>query len=353
MEGNINKRMRKAALALAFSVIICAQTTTTLALDLPVTEVIPMGNTVGINLHSNGLIVVAVAEIQTETGKMSPAADSGITAGDIITHINGSNITSAEEFREAINSQPGKTMSVKVLRAGKEMQFSLNPVINAEGKNELGLWLRDSVAGIGTLTFYDPKSGVFGSLGHCVSDIDTGVIIPMKSGSITRSTVKSIIRGESGSPGQLQGEFDLNGTIGNLYANTEQGLFGTMGKNKLIDGKKPMPVASESEIQIGEATILANVAGDEVVEYKIEISRIYTGAEAAGRSMMITVIDERLLEQTGGIVQGMSGSPILQNGKIIGAVTHVLIKNPTRGYGISIESMLNTAFATQSNQKAA
>lgn len=357
MEGNIRSRIKKSALVLALSVVMCGQAAPTMAAptmaaDIPVKEVIPIGSTVGINLQCDGLIVVAVAEIQTENGRVSPAADSGIATGDIITHINGIHVTSAEEFKKAISSPPGEMISVKVLRGGKEIQSAVKPVVNAEGKNELGLWLRDSVSGIGTLTFYDPESGIFGSLGHCVSDIDTGVIIPMKSGVIVESSVKSIIRGESGRPGQLQGEFDLENSIGKLYANTEQGLFGVMEQNELTRGKEAVPVAEESEIRVGEATILANIDNSEVVEYKVEISRIYTGEEAAGRSMMITITDERLLDKTGGIVQGMSGSPILQNGKIVGAVTHVLIKNPTKGYGISIESMLRTAYELEEKQAA-
>jgi stage IV sporulation protein B len=213
--------------------------------------------------------------------------------------------------------------------------------------------MRDGIAGIGTLTFYDPETGIFGALGHAVNDNETGVIIPLRAGSVTRSYVTDVIQGKAGMPGQLHGTFNSDNILGSLTMNSACGIFGTMGKNDLMAGKKSLPIAGFSELKTGPATILSNVSGTEVKEYKVEITRLYTGAESIGRSMMISVRDPQLISQTGGIVQGMSGSPILQNGKLVGAVTHVLINDPTRGYGISIENMLNTITNDSSNKKAA
>lgn len=313
---------------------------------------IPMGNAVGINLQSEGVMVVGVPEILADGKSTSPARNAGIAAGDIITQIGSQPISTIEQLKSAIDKLDGSPVSVKVTRGTSVVQLKVTPHKTDDGHCELGFWMRAGIAGIGTLTFYDPDTGVFGALGHAVNDNETGVIIPLRTGSVMRSYVTDVIQGKAGMPGQLRGTFNNENILGSLTKNSSSGIFGTMGKNDLMSGKTAIPVADSSEIKTGPATILSNVSGTEVMEYKVEITRIYTGAESIGRSMMISVTDPNLIARTGGIVQGMSGSPILQNGKIIGAVTHVLINDPTRGYGISIENMLDT-ISKDTNKKAA
>jgi stage IV sporulation protein B len=311
---------------------------------------VPMGNAVGISLQSEGVMVVGMPEVLADGTSSSPARDAGISVGDIITQIGNVHVSSNEELKAELDKISSGPVSVKVTRGNQVMQFKLMPHVNKEGRCELGLWMRDGIAGIGTMTFYDPKTGLFGALGHSVNDIETGVIIPLRKGSVARSFVTDVVPGKAGAPGQLHGTFNIENALGSLTKNSTCGIFGIMEENDMTRGKTAIPVGYE--IKTGPATILSNVSGTSVEEYKIEITRVYTGHEAVGRSMMISVLDQRLLDVTGGIVQGMSGSPIIQNGKIIGAVTHVLINDPTRGYGISINNMLDIAMEKTENKAA-
>lgn len=315
-------------------------------------SLIPMGNAVGINMQSEGVIVVGVPDILADGKTVSPARDAGLSAGDIITELGSNRISSNEDLKSAIDKLDGSPVSMKVTRRNTAMQLKLTPHISKDGRCELGLWMRDGIAGIGTLTFYDPETGVFGALGHSVNDLESGMIIPLREGTIMRSSVTDVIQGKTGMPGQLHGTFNVDNKLGVLNKNSSSGIFGIMEKNELTAGKNAMQIADKSKIKTGPATILSNVSGIEVKEYKVEITRVYTGSEAVGRSMMLTVTDPQLIAQTGGIVQGMSGSPIIQNGKIIGAVTHVLVNDPTKGYGISIENMLDM-ITENTKQKAA
>jgi len=315
-------------------------------------QLIPMGNAVGINIRSEGVMIVGIPELLSDGQSPSPARTAGLSPGDIITRIGSHRISSTEDLKTAISKLDGSPVSVQVMRGGSVLSVKLTPHKNTEGRCELGLWMRDSIAGIGTLTFYDPDNGTFGALGHAVNDMETGVVIPLRDGTVVRTTVTDVVLGKAGAPGQLRGIFNIDSILGRLTDNSPSGIFGKMDLNELLRGKTLLPVAAASEIKTGPATILSNVSGTEVAEYKVEVIRVYTGSEAVGRSMMISVTDPVLLARTGGIVQGMSGSPIIQNGKIIGAVTHVLVNDPTRGYGISIESMLD-AIADKYQKKAA
>ena len=231
-------------------------------------------------------------------------------------------------------------MTLRATRNGKPVQLSVQAIQNIQGSYQLGVWLRDSMAGIGTMTFYDPDSGVFAALGHGINDVDTAQLMPLQSGSIMYSEVTDVKKGEKGAPGELHGAFQVNRDLGELYANTASGVFGRLEDGTLTDGLEPVPVAERKEVKTGAATILSNIAGDQVEEYQVEIIRVYPANGADTRNLMLKVTDPRLLETTGGIVQGMSGSPILQNGKLVGAVTHVLVNDPTQGYGILAENML-------------
>lgn len=304
------------------------------------TTVIPMGRTVGIKLFSDGVLVVGLSDIQTKETTASPAKEMGLKVGDVITHVNDREVDTIEEMQSAIQTLAGERMTLKVLRQDKQLQLCGAAVCSRQGTYQLGTWIRDSMAGIGTMTFYDPKSDVFGALGHGVNDVDTAQLMTMQSGSIMHSSVTDVKKGVSGVPGELHGSFDLKRDMGQLYANTQAGIFGTLEDESLVKGAKPVEIARRSQIKTGAATILSNVAGEDVKEYQVEIMHIYPAVEGEMRNLMIKVTDPELLEQTGGIVQGMSGSPILQNGRLVGAVTHVLVNDPTRGYGILMENML-------------
>jgi len=324
---------------LLLSVLLCPQI---LAAGLP-TELVPVGRTIGINMKCDGVMIIALNEVETANGVTAPGVDAGLLPGDIITRLGPTEVNSSEDFKSALEALDTDVTTLHVVRDGKTLQLTLKPALNAKGERELGLWVRDGIAGIGTMTFYDPASGVFGALGHAVSDIETGAMMPLRSGSILSANITGVVHGEPGAPGQLQGEFNFDHELGTLYANTQAGIFGELRDTGLISAQDPLPVAKENEIELGAATILSNVSGTDVASYEVEISRIFTGG--ADRNVMITVTDPVLLEKTGGIVQGMSGSPIIQNGKLVGAVTHVLINNPQKGYGISIESMLKSGFS--------
>ncbi len=315
-------------------------------------SLVPLGNAVGINMLSEGVMVVGVPEILADGKSVSPARDAGLSAGDIITKIGTQTISSGEDMKAAVSELDGSQIPVTVLRRGSVLELMVTPHQAQDGHCELGLWMRDGVAGIGTLTFYDPETGLFGALGHSVNDIESGISIPMRSGTVTSSVVTDVVQGKAGLPGQLHGTFNADSVLGTLSVNTPCGIFGKMEKNDMLKGKTALPVAEDAEIKTGPAVILSNVSGTDVQEFEVEITRIYTGAEAVGRSIMLRVTDPELIAQTGGIVQGMSGSPVIQNGKLIGAVTHVLVNDPTRGYGISIENMLDM-IEDSVNKKAA
>ncbi len=295
---------------------------------------IPVGHTVGIKLFARGVMVVKPPEDGT------PAESCGLRSGDIIVKCGGVSVTSTEQFRSLLQKNGQEETDLQVRRGGKAMTLAVSPEQDEAGAYSIGAWIRDSMAGIGTMTFYDPESDVFGALGHGITDTDTALLMPFSSGSILPSTVKAVKKGEAGSAGELRGDFDLSRDLGTLYANTGNGIFGTMGENDLTASMgQAVPVASPSEVQTGPATILSNIQGDVVEEYDIEILKIVDDA-VDGRDLVISVTDPELIAATGGIVQGMSGSPILQDGRFVGAVTHVLLNDPTKGYGIFLENML-------------
>ena len=307
--------------------------------------VIPIGRAVGIKLFSDGVMVVGLSEVETQGGSQSPARQCGLQEGDIITHINSTEVDSIEEVQSVLQDLSGAKMSIRAMRGEKQVQMTAQAVqCSADGAYKLGAWIRDSMAGIGTVTFYDPDSGVFGALGHGINDVDTALLMPLQSGSIMYAQVTDVKRGQSGAPGELHGDFQVSRDMGSLYANTDSGVFGVLS-DKALAQAQPVEVASREEVRTGQAVIRSNIAGEQVEEYTVEITHVYPESAGDTRNMMIKVTDPRLLSATGGIVQGMSGSPILQNGKLIGAVTHVLIDDPTQGYAILAENMLQTAQA--------
>ena len=297
---------------------------------------VPVGHTIGIKLFADGVVVIGLANVETECGLSAPGVDCGLKVGDVIEEANGTQVESSEQFSRIL--QCGGIVQLGVNRDGEELTLAAKPVADEDGTYRLGAWIRDSMAGIGTITFYDPQTGQFGALGHGVTDSDTGLLMPLLDGAVMASRVKAVKPGSAGSPGQLRGEFDLTRDMGVLSANTQRGVFGTIEKSEMTDGRA-IPVASFDEVHEGKAVIYANVSGDSVEEYEIEIIKVLdpTGAQ----NLLLHVTDQELIAKTGGIVQGMSGSPIIQNGKLVGAVTHVLVNDPTKGYGILIENMLS------------
>ena len=302
--------------------------------------VVPVGRAVGIKLFSDGVVVVGTSEIATDEGNVNPAKACGLKEGDIITHINSTEVDTIEEVSALLQELEGEAMSIRAIRDDKQVQFTAQAALCAsDGAYKLGAWIRDSMAGIGTVTFYCPDTGAFGALGHGINDTDTALLMPLDSGSILPATVAGVEKGQAGDPGQLQGVFDTDSTLGLLHANTSGGVFGVMADSGWVEGT-PVEAAARDEVEPGQASILCNVSGERVEEYGIEIVKVFPENPDDCRDYLIKITDQRLLDATGGIVQGMSGSPILQNGKIVGAVTHVMVDDPTSGYGIYVGRML-------------
>lgn len=301
--------------------------------------VIPSGMTVGVKISIDGVMVLGFSDIRNTSGeKVCPAKDCGLKTGDIVTSVNGNKVTDAEDLMKVTENCDGKILKVTFLRNNQEKETKLTPVYSTEDKAyKIGMWVRDATSGIGTVTYINPENGEFGALGHPVTDADTGEIIEVGKGEVYSSSVIGINKGSKGYPGELLGMIDKSESIGEITANNGHGIFGKLDGD--YSGQSAVPIALKSEVQEGPATILANIDGTKVEEYKAEIQRVYENSFDE-KGMIIRITDDRLLQKTGGIVQGMSGSPILQNGKLIGAVTHVFINDPTRGYGIFIENML-------------
>lgn len=311
--------------------------------DSEVRTLVPVGRAVGIKLFSDGVMVVGFSQVPAAMGSETPARDCGLKEGDIITHINAAEVDTIEEVQEQLAQIGGEKMSIRALRDGQQLQVTAQAVkCSTDGQYKLGAWLRDSMAGIGTVTYYDPATGAFGALGHGVNDVDTAQLLPLESGGVMAATVSDVKMGKRGEPGELHGDLELEEDIGTLTANTPRGIFGTLENGAELTGAQPVEVARPDQVKTGKALLYANVAGDEVKVYEVEITKLFPDA-TDGRDMMVKVTDPALLAATGGVVQGMSGSPLLQDGRLIGAVTHVLVNDPTQGYGIFIENMLAAA----------
>ena len=308
-------------------------------------EVYPGGISIGVKINNKGALVVGYSDISTHEGlSESPGKVAGIELGDIIEEVNGENIETCSDLISKVKTCRNDEMTVKILRGNSEITKKVS-LIKEDNEYKIGLWVRDSTAGIGTLTFYDKDSKTFGALGHPITDGDTNVSFNIKSGTLLRSSVLSIKKGERGNPGEIKGLFiNENESIGNIEKNTNSGIYGD-GSVELINPNfnKAMTVAYRDEIKEGHAQIITTVEDGGAKAYDIEILKLLPQDEPGSNSMIIKIVDPVLLEKTGGIVQGMSGSPIIQNGKIIGAVTHVLINKPDVGYGIYIEWMLQDA----------
>lgn len=305
--------------------------------DEPV--VIPCGTPFGIKLLTEGVMVIELTGFDSGSGVTSPAREAGINEGDIIMSISGKPVTSNKDVSRIIEESGGKTLGVELVREGESRVVFIKPVKSAaDDCYKAGMWVRDSSAGIGTVTFYDPASGIFAGLGHPVCDCDTGEVLTMSSGEASDVYISGIKKSSSGSPGELIGMFTSDKASGKLAANSSCGIYGYMDRSPVA--VSAVPVAMRQEVTTGSAEIYATINGSEPQKYSVEIEKIDLDDEDDSRNLVIHVTDERLLNDAGGIVQGMSGSPIIQNGKLAGAVTHVLVRDPTRGYGIFADTML-------------
>ncbi|WHY28035.1 SpoIVB peptidase [Bacillus wiedmannii] len=311
-------------------------------------KVIPGGQSIGVKLNTKGVLVVGHHLIQTEKGKVSPGETAGVQIGDMITEINGKTIERMSDVAPFIHNsgETGEPLNLVLLRDGKHIRTKLTPQKDSgESSYRIGLYIRDSAAGIGTMTFVHPDSMKYGALGHVISDNDTKKPIQVEDGQIMRSTVTSIERGSHGNPGEKLARFSPDReVIGNITINSPFGIFGKLNTN-IPNGvmDKAMPIALSHQVKEGPAKILTVIDKDKVEAFDIEVVSTVPQKFPATKGMVIKVTDKRLLAKTGGIVQGMSGSPIVQNGKVIGAVTHVFVNDPTSGYGVHIEWMLHEA----------
>lgn len=293
----------------------------------------------GVRFGTSGVFVVNVGGVISNEKEVTPALDAGVRPGDIIKKVNGEEINTAAEFSEAIAKSEGKAALV-IDRNGSEITVTLTPAKeDVTGTYKAGIEIKDSMAGIGTVTYVDAESGAFGGLGHGICDPSTGILMPLKKGSAMQVEIGGVVKGKCGKPGEIKGYF-LSERTGNVVSNTLCGVFGYFSTLPTLSD--PIPIGTRNDIKEGKAVIRCTLGSDGVKEYEIELSRIDRDG-TDNKNFVITVTDKALIERTGGIIQGMSGSPIIQDGKLVGAVTHVLVNDPTRGYGILIENMLDQA----------
>lgn len=308
------------------------------------------GTPFGIKMFASGAMVVGYSDIYTATGYQNPAKTAGLKMGDVILSIAGEATRTNEDVSAALQTLAGAPAEVVYQRNGEEYRTMLTAVYdNTVGAWRTGMWVRDSSAGIGTMTFVDPATSIFAGLGHSIHDVDTDTTISLRKGEIVEVEITGATAGSPGSPGELKGRFVSNIPTGEILANSETGVYGTV--NGYFKGVET-EVALAQEVQTGEAQLYTTIDGSEPQLYTVTIEKISLNSENPNRNMVIRVTDPRLLSATGGIVQGMSGSPILQNGRFVGALTHVLINDPTRGYVIFAENMLNAADAAAQKRAA-
>lgn len=295
-------------------------------------KLIAAGVPFGVKFHTDGVVIVGIC------GNCGPAADAGLRKGDVITAVDGVRVGSVGEFAEKIQNSNGAQVTLEYRSGGLAHTATIQPIQDENGAYKLGIWIKDSAAGIGTVTFIEPETMLFAGLGHGICDSDSGALVPFAYGSAEEVSLSGITPGRAGAPGELRGSFTGH-KQGKLIKNTDAGIYGVLNELPEALLEELYPVGRSSEVKEGKAYIFTTVDGGGRQKYEIEISKI--DSSASGRNFSVRVTDKALLEKTGGIVQGMSGSPIIQNGKLIGAVTHVLVSNPTEGYGIFIENMLS------------
>lgn len=325
----------------AFGVLNVKETNIT---KIESSEVVPVGKVIGLKLYTNGVLVVGMGEIEDENNVPNkPYELSDIKEGDTILEINNQEVENISSLKNIINSSNGENLELKILRQGSIITSNISPIKTGTKEYKLGLWVKDAATGVGTMSFYEPKTNSFAVLGHGITDADTGNLINIDYGELVTSKIISIKKGENGTPGEVRGTIINQQNIGKVNKNTNFGVYGNLENltSLNIDTSKTVKVAPRDEIKVGEAKVLCVTDSNNTVEeYSIEIEKIYLENSYNNKSMLIRITDERLLEKTGGIIRGLSGAPIIQNGKFIGAVTNVLVSNPEVGYAIFGDLMI-------------
>lgn len=297
------------------------------------------GSMVGIDLFTDGILVLGTGKIETTEGEVNSPARGILYAGDKIRKVNGETVSTVEEMDTMIASGAETVIQMEIERDGESKTVSVTPKMDKDGKPKIGIWIRDRAQGLGTLTFVDPETKIFGAVGHGINDVDTEKLLPIHTGILTQAKVRHLVKGEAGTPGEVEGS--LTGVIcGKIKANTEYGIYGMATEEVVTQGN--YEIALKDQVENGNAVILSDILNGSVDGYTVQVEKA-SGIPSFNTGMVVTVTDKRLLDSTGGIIQGMSGCPIIQNGKIIGAVTHVFVKDPAKGYGIYIEDMLEAA----------
>lgn len=305
------------------------------------TYVTVLGNPFGMKVYTDGVLIIQSGEVQTENGYVNPAQIGGIKVGDYVRKVNGIQISCNEDLSAIVTESAGSELLFEILRDGKVLNRHITPVISSEdGMYRIGIWVRDSSAGVGTLTFYSPSSNIVCGLGHGICDSDTGELLIPEHGELVGAEIISVKKGASGSPGELKGRFTYD-KISDISLNVDNGVYGVPYKK--IDTSVLTEIALKQEVENGNAQILCTVSGDKPKLYSCKIQKRTSAFNSATQNMIITITDEELINTAGGIIQGMSGSPILQDGKLVGAVTHVFVDDPTKGYAVYAENMLETA----------
>ena len=318
-------------------------------------SLVPSGRAFGVKLFTDGVVVVGFGDVTTAKKTCCPAKDSGIMLGDVIKTIDGRKISGNAELSSIVTASDGKKLEVVLTRNGEEKTVYITPA-NAKDRTgfKIGMWVRDSSAGIGTLTYINQNTGVAAGLGHGITDSDVEIVLPVLRGELVCVTITAVTKGQVGQPGELKGVFHNESPFASLKINGETGVFGdiqqgSLGADEVLCGDA-IPIALKQEVTTGAAQILSTVDGKEPKYYDVEIERVNLSENTLTQNLVVKITDEELLEKTGGIVQGMSGSPIIQQGRLVGAITHVFVSEPTKGYGIFIENMLCCEGKTSSEE---
>lgn len=306
-------------------------------------EVVPIGKIIGMKLYTNGVLIVGMSQIENADKQyVSPFVNCDIQEGDTIIKVNDKEIDNIGNLQEVVNDCNGENVLLTLIRNGSIVTSNITPVQTEDDEYKLGLWVKDAATGVGTMTYYEKNTGSFAALGHGIMDSDTEQLIDIESGEIVTSSVMSITKADINSPGEIRGTILNQKTIGEVEKNTQFGIYGKLDNltSLNIDTNESLPVALRNEIQVGDATLLCSLDGKTTQEYKIKIEKIFSNNNYDNKSMLIRVVDDALIKNTGGIIRGLSGSPIVQNGKFVGAVTNVLVSNPEIGYAIFGDMMI-------------
>ncbi len=300
-------------------------------------ELLVGGSMLGIDLYTDGILVLGTGKIETESGSVSSPAKGIVHTGDRIRKVNGVEVSSVEQVDALIAESGGEAVILELTREGTLQTVSVTPILDQNHMPRIGIWIRDRAQGLGTLTFVDPASGMFGAVGHGISDVDLETVLPVQDGLITEAKIRHLVKGEKGEPGEVEGS--LTGIVsGRVTKNTDMGVYGTYQGD--VSTMQSLPIALRDDITEGEAVIYSDILEDTVRAYTVQIEKT-SGIPVFDTGLVVTITDERLLNATGGVIQGMSGCPLVKDGMLIGAVTHVFVNDPTRGYGVYIEDMLS------------